>query len=232
MKKYIRLFSSSKIFIQDRKTLKKLILIGGGGHCKACIDVIESGGSYEIKGILEKDVTKGDTLLGYPILGGDELIPELVRNGYEFLITIGQFTSPALRIKLYNTVKQAGGKLATVIASSAIVSKYAAVGEGTIVMHGCIVNASAEIGDNVIVNTRALIEHDVQVGNHCHISTNTVLNGGVKVGNNCFIASSVMVFHGVSIASNSVVGGHSTVVKDLKEEGVYFGNPAVVQNKK
>ncbi|MBO9700878.1 MAG: acetyltransferase [Sporocytophaga sp.] len=207
--------------------MKKLILIGGGGHCKSCIDVIESCGSYEIKGILEKDFIEGETILEYPILGGDELIPELAQEGFEFLITIGQFKSPALRIKLYNSIKQAGGKLATIIAASAIVSKYAKIGEGTIVMHGCILNASSEIGNNVIINTRALIEHDVKIGNHCHISTNTVLNGGVKVGDNCFIASSVMAFHGISIASNIVVGGHSTVVKDLLEEGVYIGNPAV-----
>ncbi|MCR6641350.1 MAG: acetyltransferase [Sporocytophaga sp.] len=151
----------------------------------------------------------------------------MAQHGYEFLITIGQFKSPALRIKLYNSIKQAGGKLATVIAASAIVSKYASIGEGTIVMHGCIINASSEIGHNAILNTRAIVEHDVKIGNHCHISTNAVLNGGVKVGDNCFIASSVVTFHGVSIASNIVVGGHSTVVKDLLEEGVYIGSPAV-----
>lgn len=207
--------------------MKKLILIGGGGHCKSCIDVIESSGSYEIEGILEKDFTEGENILGYPVLGGDELIPDLAKKGFEFLITIGQFKSPALRIKLYNTIKQAGGKFATIIASSAIVSKYANIGEGTIVMHGCILNASSEIGHNVIINTRAIVEHDVKIGDHCHISTNAVLNGGVKVGDNCFIASSVVTFHGILIASNIVVGGHSTVVKDLLEEGVYIGSPAV-----
>ena len=32
---------------------EKLILVGGGGHCKACIDVIEEQGKFEILGILD-----------------------------------------------------------------------------------------------------------------------------------------------------------------------------------
>jgi len=30
----------------------ELILVGGGGHCKSCIDVIERQGKYRIAGII------------------------------------------------------------------------------------------------------------------------------------------------------------------------------------
>ena len=33
--------------------MKKIILIGGGGHCKSCIDVIEQEGKYRIAGIVD-----------------------------------------------------------------------------------------------------------------------------------------------------------------------------------
>ena len=32
--------------------MKEIILIGGGGHCKSVIDVIECDGSFKIAGIL------------------------------------------------------------------------------------------------------------------------------------------------------------------------------------
>ncbi|MBI4309254.1 MAG: acetyltransferase, partial [Candidatus Omnitrophica bacterium] len=32
---------------------KNLILIGGGGHCKSCIDVIESENKFKIAGIVD-----------------------------------------------------------------------------------------------------------------------------------------------------------------------------------
>ena len=38
--------------------MKKIILIGGGGHCKSCIDVIEIEKKYKIEGIFEKKKKK------------------------------------------------------------------------------------------------------------------------------------------------------------------------------
>ncbi len=32
---------------------EEIILIGGGGHCRACIDVIETNGKYRIAGIVD-----------------------------------------------------------------------------------------------------------------------------------------------------------------------------------
>ena len=152
-----------------------LILIGGGGHCKSVIEVAESAG-YEIKGILDMpDEVGKDVLPGHKVIETDDEIPQYVEE-CDFIITVGFIKNPALRIKLYNKVKAAGGRLATIIASTAHVSKYAELGEGTVIMHHAFVNAGAKIGDNCIINTFVNIEHDAEVGNQCHISTGTMVN--------------------------------------------------------
>ena len=202
---------------------KKLILVGGGGHCKSCIEVIESCTEFSIAGILDKDL--GEHVLGYPIIGNDELIPRLVKEGYEFIITIGQIKSPSIRIKIYESIRSCGGKLATIIASSAYVSKHAIIGEGTIVMHGAFVNADSEVGNNCIINTRAVLEHEVQVGDHCHISTNVVLNGNVQVGDRCFVGSGTIAHQGINIMADTVIGAGSVMAKSLDQSGIYSGNP-------
>lgn len=61
-----------------------LILIGGGGHCRACIDVIQQEGKFIIKGILDAELQKGETVAGYPVLGNDNVIEELTKQGYFF----------------------------------------------------------------------------------------------------------------------------------------------------
>jgi sugar O-acyltransferase (sialic acid O-acetyltransferase NeuD family) len=206
--------------------MKKLILIGGGGHCKSCIEVIESTQLYEIIGILEKDIEKETQVLGYPILGNDEQIPILVKQDVEFLITVGQIKSPNLRIKLAQVVTESGGKLATIIASTAYVSKHASIAEGTIIMHQAFVNADVKIGSNCIINTRAILEHDVNIGHNCHISVNAILNGDVKVGDNCFVGSNTVFYQGVTISENTLIGAGSIVGKSLKKAGVYLAcNP-------
>ena len=50
---------------------KKLVLIGGGGHCKACINVIEDTDGYDIVGILDTEDKVGQTILNYSIIGTD-----------------------------------------------------------------------------------------------------------------------------------------------------------------
>lgn len=209
---------------------RPLILIGGGGHCKSVIEVAESAG-YEIKGILDMpDEVGKEVLPGHKVIGTDDEIPQYVEE-CDFIITVGFIKNPALRIKLYNKVKAAGGRLATIIASTAHVSKYAELGEGTVIMHQAFVNAGAKIGDNCIINTFVNIEHDAEVGNQCHISTGTMVNGECKIGENCFIGSQSVCANCIEIASDIIVGAGSVVRKSILVKGIYAGNPAILKIK-
>ena len=209
---------------------RPLILIGGGGHCKSVIEVAESAG-YEIKGILDMpDEVGKEVLPGHKVLGTDDEIPQYVEE-CDFIITVGFIKNPVLRIKLYNKVKAAGGRLATIIASTAHVSKYAELGEGTVIMHHAFVNAGAKIGDNCIINTFVNIEHDAEVGNQCHISTGTMVNGECKIGENCFIGSQSVCANCIEISSDIIVGAGSVVRKSIRMKGIYAGNPAILKIK-
>lgn len=203
--------------------MNNLILIGGGGHCKSVIDVAESAG-YTILGILDRSIPVGDTVLGYKVLGNDDLIGPYLDKA-EFLVTVGQIKSPDIRIRLNKMVKEAGGKLATVIAPTAHLSKYASLGEGTVVMHQAVVNAGAQIGMGCIVNTFSNIEHDVKLGDFCHVSTGAMVNGEAEIGEGTFIGSQSIVNQCVKVCNMTVVASGSVVHKDITEAGVYAGNP-------
>jgi len=204
---------------------KQILLIGGGGHCKSCIDALESMNEYEIAGIIDAKEKIGEPVLGYKVIGCDDDLKSL-RQKYDYaLITVGQIKSVAVRVKLFKLLKELGYILPVIIASSAYVSKHASIGEGTIIMHQSMVNADVKIGENCIINTKALVEHDAVVGNCCHVSTNTILNGNVIVGNECFIGSNTTFVNGLSVVSNVFIGINSLVTKNLNEAGVYVGNP-------
>ena len=205
--------------------MKDLILIGGGGHCKSVIDVAESAG-YNILGVLDMPEDVGKELLSTKVIGTDDDIPSYV-NKAEFVVTVGFIKNPATRIKLYNKVKEAGGKLATIVASSAYVSKYAEIGEGTVIMHQAVVNADVKIGKGCIINTFANIEHDVKIGDYCHISTGSMINGGANIADHIFVGSQSVLNQGVKIKWGGVIIASGSVVnKDITGRGVYAGNPA------
>ena len=209
--------------------MKPLILVGGGGHCKSVIDVAESAG-YTILGILERPEEVGKKVLSYEVIGTDDDMAKYVDRA-EFIVTVGQIKSPDLRIKLHKMIEQAGGKLASIVAPTAHVSKYAQLGEGTVVMHQVVVNADAKIGKGCIINTFANIEHDVVIGNYCHISTGAMVNGGCKIGDDCFIGSQSVLANGISVCNGCLVSAGAFVLKPIKEKGVYMGNPALIKTK-
>lgn len=204
----------------------KLVLVGGGGHCKSVIDVAESAG-YNILGILDMPEDVGKPVLDYKVIGTDDDIPQYVDKA-EFVITVGFIKTPSTRIKLYNRIKEAGGKLATIVASTARVSKYATLGEGTVVMHNAFVNAGAQIGANCIINTFCDIEHDAVVGDQCHISTGVMVNGDCKIGERVFVGSQSVLANGVSITDDIIVGAASFVRKSITESGIYAGIPLLL----
>lgn len=172
--------------------MEKLILLGGGGHCKSCIDVIEQEGKYEIVGILDKEELVGQKILDYNFIGTDDYIERFIKEGYVFLITVGQIRTSSIRKKLFYLLSESHAEIVTVISPRAYVSKYADIGKGTIIMHDALVNASASIGENCIINSKALIEHDAIIEDFCHISTSAIINGGTTVKEGTFFGSNAV----------------------------------------
>lgn len=205
--------------------MHKLVLIGGGGHCKACIEVIEQQGAYEIVGILDQPDLVGSNVLGYPVIGTDNDILGYIEQGFHFLITVGQIKTALIRKKIFTFLMQNGAVMATIISPIAHVSKHAKIGKGTIVMHHAVVNAAAEVGHNCILNTGCCIEHDTMIGRHTHISTYAVLNGDVRIGDEVFVGSNATISNQIKVVDNVLIGIGAVVNKDVITVGTYVGNP-------
>ncbi len=181
---------------------KSIVLVGGGGHCKACIDVIELAGRFKIEGIVDSPEKLHRKVLGYEIIATDRDLPRLAKEFSSFLITVGLVRSPQKRNRIYSKLKSLQVNLPTITSPRAHVSKHACLGKGSIIMHDVIVNAGARVGNNCILNTRALVEHDAVIGDGTHISTSTVVNGNALIGANSFIGSNATVIDGVRLSDN------------------------------
>ena len=206
--------------------INPLILIGGGGHCVSCVDVIESTTQFEIIGILDVPEKQKTKVLKYEIFGTDDDIERYAQSCRNFFITIGHIKNPQLRISTFQLLKKFGLTIPSIVSPRAYVSSYAEIGEGTIVMHGALVNANARVGANTIINTSAVVEHNTQIGSHTHISTGAIVNGDCTIGDRVFVGSHAVFANGVTLANDSVVGAGAVVVRSLTQSGTYVGNPA------
>ena len=200
-------------------TKEPILLLGAGGHARACIDVIEQEGHYLVKGLTGLFNEIGSRILDYPVLGTDEDLPVLLKDCRNVLIAIGQIETPEPRMRLFKLLQQFDCVLPVIVSPNAYVSPHANLKAGTIIMHGSVVNAGAKVGKNCIVNSQSLIEHDVVIEDHCHIATAAKINGGVYIGQGTFIGSNSSVRQCLKIGERCIIGMGQQVLVDC-EKGV------------
>jgi sugar O-acyltransferase (sialic acid O-acetyltransferase NeuD family) len=201
-----------------------IILLGSGGHARACIDVIEQEGVFKVVGLLGLSHEVGSRVLGYPVLGTDADLPNLLSDFTHALVTIGQIKSPEQRMRLFALLENNNCSLPIIVSPRAYVSPHALLGAGTIVMHGAVVNAGAKVGHNCIVNSQALIEHDVIVEDHCHIATAATINSGVHIATGTFIGSNSSVRQLITIGKSCLIGMGQQVTANC-EAGTHLPIP-------
>ena len=201
--------------------MKSIILFGNGGHCKACIDIIETSNEYKIKGLIVHTKDNIKEFMNYKVIGNDSNFHKTLFKEDSAIICVGQISSSKKRRTLFNLLKENNVNIATIISNSSIISRHALIDIGSAVMHNVVINAGAEVGVNCILNTNSLIEHDVKIGNHCHISTGAIVNGAVEIGNDCFVGSGSIIREGVIIGDRCIISAGEIVMENLTSDTIF-----------
>ncbi|MGV8155245.1 MAG: acetyltransferase [Alkaliphilus sp.] len=205
---------------------KKILLIGGGGHCKSVVDSLLQANQYSEIGIIDKKENIGILTLSIPVIACDDDLPELYEEGYRHaFITVGSIGNTKLRIKLFEMIDKIGFEIPSIIDDTAIVSKHARIKKGVFVGKNAVINAGTSIGEGTIINTSSTIEHDCKIEEFVHIAPGTVLCGEVQIGANTHIGARSVVKQQIKIGANTIIGMGSMVVQDLKENIIAYGNP-------
>lgn len=205
---------------------KRLLLIGGGGHCHSVLDIVLASKEYNEIGIIDNI---GGDYLGIPVIGRDADLPRLFLDGWtDAFITVGSIGNTKIRRHLYNMVKEIGLMIPKIIDPTAIVGSGVVVEEGSFLGKRVVINAGSSIGTCAIVNTGAIVEHDCKIGAFAHISPGTVLCGQVSVGDDSHVGAGSTVRQLIKIGDNSLVGVGSVVVEDIPSNVRAYGSPCRV----
>jgi sugar O-acyltransferase (sialic acid O-acetyltransferase NeuD family) len=213
--------------------MKNIILIGGGNQAHYTIDIIEKEGKYQIVGIIDSIQDIGADRFGYPILGRQENIKEIIEQHQieGGIITIGDNWS---RYYVSNQIKELipNFKFVNAIHPSVIIGNNVKLGVGITAMAGVIFNPKSIIGDFTFFATGAQIEHDCTISDFASVSAGSVTGGYVKLGKFSAITLGATIFDRVEIGENTVVGAGSLVTKSLPDNVLVYGNPAkVIRNR-
>lgn len=193
--------------------MKKLILIGGRGHCKSVLDVAIRMNEFEEIVITDANIKEG-TIMGYRIVGDDSVLSDYYDKGYtDAFITVGHMGDSSVRKKLVDMARGIGFSFPKIIDPSAVISDYADISEGVFVGKGAIINAECVIGRHSIINTGAIIEHDCRIGEHSHVAVGARVCGGCTIGDESFVGAGATIVQGVNVGSRSFIKAGSLITK-------------------
>jgi len=193
--------------------MKRVIIIGAGGHGKVVADIIRLNGD-EVIGYL--DDQRLEELPENDIIGTTEMIGLI--DCYYF-VAIGNCA-------ISEKIMAKDVKWYTAIHPSAILSPSVEIGEGTCVMANAVINSETVIGRGVIVNTAATIDHDCKISNYVHVAPGVHISGNVNVGKGTWIGVGSAVKNNISICGGCMVGAGAVIVKNINDPGTYIGVPA------
>ena len=96
---------------------------------------------------------------------------------------------------------------------------------------GCTIDRGSvddtEIGKNTYIDNQVHIAHNVKIGSNCMIAGQVGFAGSSSIGNNVSIGGQAGISGHLTIGSNVKIGGGSGVVKDIEDNQIVMGYPAV-----
>lgn len=210
--------------------MQKIIVYGAGGHGKVVADILLALKNPNLAGFADdRAELQGSMVLGLPVLGdGHWLQQEARKTNVAVALGVGDNFA---RQQLAEKCRAWTTELITLVHPTASVSKSARLGPGTVVMAQAAINPDARIGSAVIINTGAVVEHDVVIGDYAHIAPNAAMAGASSLGDFSFLGLNAAVRQGVTIGSQSIVGAGGVVVRNIPDNVIAFGVPALVQRR-
>lgn len=149
--------------------MKRLLIIGAGGHGKVVAEIAGDIG-YEEIAFLDDNSQEA--------IGKISDIEKLRDRYSDAFVAIG---NNKLRGELLQKLKDCGYTIPILIHPSAYVSRTATLGPGTVVEPKAIVNAGSRIGEGSIISVGSIVDHDVYVGVCCHINAGAIVKAGGKI---------------------------------------------------
>jgi len=209
----------------DTINMKKLIIVGASGFGREIAQWVEDintvKAEWNILGFIDDNPNALEGChCDHQIIGS---IKEWQPKDDEFFACA--IAIPSVKYAVVMSLLERGAKFATLIHPTALVNKYAQIGEGVIMTPRSSATADTKIGNYVSVLGPG-IGHDATVGDFSTLSGRCSINGHVQVGKMVYIACGVSVAPSKKIGDGAYVGIGSVVISNVKAGTKVFGNPA------
>ncbi len=205
-----------------------MLIAGAGGFAKELLSVYEE---HDSPWVFYDAYTENAPAMLYDtfrILRSEDEAKYYFQNTSKlFALGVG---GPQLRNKLDNTLTSLGGDITSVISSTCLIGKYKnELQQGITLMANCIIETENSIGRGCLLHAGVFISHECVIGDYCELAPYVKMLGKARIGNFSFIGTGATIFPKITIGNNCVVAAGAVVTKDVPDNTMVAGVPAVVK---
>ena len=182
--------------------------------------------NFRVRGFIDNDPAKhGIEFLGYPVLGGFEILDSLVREDVRFVNLITGSTRT--RYETSRTLAERGCRFTNFI-HPGIDLTMTEIGVGNYIQEAVILQAGVRVGNNSSIHIGTLVGHESVIGNSVFLAHGCSISGCVTVGDGVFMGTHSTVIPRLTVGRWATIGAGSVVIRDVPDFATVVGNPARV----
>ncbi len=157
---------------------------------------------------------------------------EEVRHYFEtvsksYVLCVGDIKT---RKKVNQRFIELGGSLVTFITPFCILSPFIEpIGHGSMILNSVEMEPAVSIGEQCLLNKKSYYGHGCKVSSYCEIGPTAIISAEAEIGEGCLIGIGAIILPRVKIGNNVIVAAGSVVTKNIPDNAVVAGVPAVVR---
>lgn len=218
---------------QLEKKTKQIAIFGAGGFGLEVAMLIEQineiSPEWELLGFFDDGEREGESINGYPVLGGVEKLNEWKSRLY-LILALG---IPKTKKSVLGKINSKNIFYPVLIHPSVIMgsNKYVHIGEGSIICAGTIITTNISIGRHVTLNLACTVGHQTEIGDFSSFMPTCNISGEVRIGEANSWGTGAKIINGKKVGNNATIGAGAVVIDDIPENVTVAGVPARIIKK-
>jgi len=193
-----------------------VIIYGGGGLSKMIIETVRVLGTYQIVGIIDDNISAGDNIIGSPVLGGADRLPDLVKKGVRMAVnSVGGIGNYRIRLQVFQRLAEAGFVCPAIVHPTAHIDPSAHLDAGVLVLAQSYISGNAFVGMGSLINNSVVVSHDCRLGVCVNLSPGAIIAGEVQIGDFTQTGMNATINIGLKIGSECLIGNSAIIKADV-----------------
>ena len=201
-----------------------MIIIGSKGHAKEIFDSLEHQDDLFFFDDVSHNVP--EFLFGKKVITKIDDLLQIIEKKPHYILGLG---GPKNRFIVYTKFNGLGGELTSLLSRNALISKHAQLGDGLNVMPFSSISADAIVGKGCLLNSYCSVHHDSILGEFVEVAPGAKILGNCTIGSFTSIGANATILPKISVGSNVVIGAGAVVTKDIPDNCMVAGVPAVIK---